>query len=54
MSKITSRKVRMSKYSAKSLNSKSYYSSKKIQQELEIDFEKINKVIKKVCKNYLI
>jgi len=54
MSKITSRKVRMSKYSAKSLNSKSYYSSKKIQQELEIDFEKINDVIKKVSKNYLI
>lgn len=53
VSKLTSRKVRMSKHSAKSLDSKTYYSSDKIKKQLNFEFEKIDEVIVKVSKNYL-
>jgi nucleoside-diphosphate-sugar epimerase len=52
VSKLTARKVRMSKHSAKSLDSKTYYSSDKIKQQLNFEFEKIDEVIVKVSKNY--
>lgn len=53
VSKVTSRKVRMSKHSAKSLHSKTHYSSVKIKEELGFEFEKIEHVIVKTAKNYL-
>jgi dihydroflavonol-4-reductase len=52
--KVSSRKVRMSKYSAKTLNSKTYYSSAKIEKTIPVDFKKINAVIAQVCENYLV
>ena len=53
LSKITSKKARMSKHSAKSLYSKSYYTSKKVAQVLNFSFEKIDTVIERVCKEFI-
>ena len=54
ISKITSRKARMSKYTAQTIHSKSYYSSEKIKQEVNFTFEKMNPIIESVCKDYLV
>lgn len=53
ISKMTSKKVRMSKHSARSLYSKSTYSSIKIQETLDFSFEKVDEVIARVCKNFI-
>jgi nucleoside-diphosphate-sugar epimerase len=53
-SKFTSKKPRMSKHSAKSLHSKTEYSSAKIQKAIGFRFQKIDEVIRKVCKDYLL
>ena len=50
--KFTSRKPRISKYSARSLHSKTYYSSEKIKNALDFQFQKIRDVIKQVCNDY--
>ena len=50
--KLTSRKPRISKYSARSLHSKTYYSSEKIKNALDFQFQKIRDVIKQVCNDY--
>lgn len=52
-SKLTSRKPRMSRHSAKSLEEKTYYSSQKIEKVLDFTFEKIDKVIKKTSVDFL-
>ncbi len=52
MSKLMSRRTRMSKQSAKSLHSISKYSSEKIQKAIGFQFEKIDEVIEQVCKDY--
>ena len=52
ISKLTSRRTRMSKSSAKSLHSISNYSSGKIQKSIGFEFQKIDEVIEQVCKNY--
>lgn len=53
VSKITSKKPRMTKHSARSLDDKTYYSSKKIEKALDFEFEKIDKVIEKTCKSFM-
>lgn len=53
VSNLTSRKVRLSKQGAKTLNSKTYYSNEKITKELDVKFERIDAVIKKVSDNFL-
>lgn len=53
ISKLTSKKPRMTKYSARSLDDKTYYSSKKLETALHFEFEKIDKVIEKTSKNFL-
>lgn len=52
ISKLTFRRPRMNKHSAKSLHSETKYSSEKIQKALDFQFEKIDAVIEKVCKNF--
>ena len=52
VSKLTSRRSRLSKQSAKSLHSTSNYSSEKIQKAIGFQFEKIDEVIEQVCKDY--
>ena len=52
LSILTSKKARMSKHSAKSLFTKSYYSSKKIEETLAFSFEKIDSVIDRTCKEF--
>ncbi len=52
VSKVTSRKPRISKHTAKTLNSKTYYSSEKIKKTIDISFEDIEEVIKQVCAIY--
>lgn len=52
ISKLTARRPRMSKHSAKSLHNQSVYSSKKLQKALDYQFEKVEEVIKKVCQQY--
>ena len=54
VSKITGRKVRMSKYTARSLSSKTYYSSEKCKNKLAFKFEKIETVIKQVSNDFLV
>ena len=53
ISKLTSRKSRMSKHSARSLHSRSQYSSEKIQEMLDYKFKTIDEVIQEVCKQYV-
>ena len=52
LSKITRKTPLLSKYSAKSAHSVSKYTSEKIEERLNFQFEKIETVIKRVCKNY--
>ena len=54
ISKLTSKKPRMSKHSAKSLHSKSAYSSEKIQKALSFEFEDVEGVIKNTCRDFLV
>ena len=54
VSKITSRKIRMSKYTAKTLFRKTYYSSEKCKIQLEVTFKSAEEVIKQVSKEYLV
>jgi dihydroflavonol-4-reductase len=53
-SKITSRKIRMSKYTAKTLFRKTYYSSEKCKKQLEVTFKSVQEVVKQVSKEYLV
>lgn len=50
--KLTSKRPRMNKPSAKSLHSKTTYSSEKIQQSINFQFEEIDTVIKRTCKEF--
>ncbi len=52
LSKVTRKKVLLSKSSAKSSHNKDFYSSKKITDSLNIEFEKIDSVIKDICKDF--
>ena len=52
ISKMTSRKVRLSRLGAKTLNSQTYYSSNKISKQLGIKFQNIDKVVKEVVKDF--
>ena len=54
VSKITSRKIRMSKYTAKTLFRKTYYSSEKCKIQLEVTFKSAEEIIKQVSKEYLV
>jgi len=54
VSKITSRKTRMSKYTAKTLHSKKYYSSDKIKKLGINKFESIEEVITSVSDAFLV
>jgi dihydroflavonol-4-reductase len=53
ISKITGKQPLLSKYSAKSAHSISKYSSEKIQNTLNFEFQNIAESIKKISKNYL-
>ena len=53
VSKITARKTRMSKYTAKTLHSKTYYSSGKIKKLIIKKFESIEEVITYVSDDFL-
>jgi len=53
-SKITSRKIRMSKYTAKTLFRKTYYSSEKCKKQLDVTFKSVEEVVKQVSKEYLV
>lgn len=53
VSKITARKIRMSKYTAKTLHSKTYYSSGKIKKLIIKKFESIEEVITYVSDDFL-
>ena len=48
------RKTRMSKYTAKTLHRKTYYSSEKCRTQLEVTFEKIEAVIYQVKNDFLL
>lgn len=52
VSKLSSRRTRMSKHSAKSLHTISEYSSEKIQNAISFQFQKIDSVIAEVSKDY--
>ena len=54
VSKTTSRKIRMSKYTAKTLFRKTYYSSEKCKKQLEVTFKSVEEVVKQVSKEYLV
>ena len=53
LSLITGKEPLLSKYSAKSAHSFSKYSSEKIENSLSFQFEEIDKVIKRVSKNFI-
>ncbi len=53
-SKITSRKIRMSKYTAKTLFRKTYYSSEKCKKQLDVTFKSVEEAVKQVSKEYLV
>lgn len=52
ITKITGKTPLLTKNSARSSHNKECYSSEKIKQQLDFDFEEINSVIKRVCANY--
>jgi len=52
ISKLMFRRPRMNKHTAKSLHSKTSYSSEKIQKAIGFQFEKIDAVIEKVCEDF--
>lgn len=52
ISKLTGRRSRMSKQSAKSLHSKTSYSSEKIKKAIDFKFENIDAVVKRVCQEF--
>ena len=54
VSKTTSRKIRMSKYTAKTLFRKTDYSSEKCKKQLEVTFKSVEEVVKQVSKEYLV
>ena len=54
VSTLSSRKVRMSKNMAKTLNSKTYYSSEKIKKLVIEKFENIDQVVKQVSDDFLV
>ena len=54
LSKIMARKTRMSKYTAKTLHRKTYYSSEKCRTQLNITFENIDAVIHQVKNDFLL
>ena len=54
VSKTTSRKIRMSKYTAKTLFRKTYYSSEKCKKQLKVTFENIDAVIHQVKNDFLV
>ncbi|PQJ76836.1 SDR family oxidoreductase [Polaribacter glomeratus] len=53
LSKITGKEPLLSKYSARSAHAISEYSSEKIEKTLNFKFDKIEKSIVEICKNYL-
>jgi dihydroflavonol-4-reductase len=53
LSKITGKEPLLSKYSARSAHSISEYSSEKIEKMVAFKFEKSEKSIDRICKNYL-
>ena len=52
ISKLTFRRPRMSKHSAKSLHTKTAYCSDKIQKTIGFQFQKMDEVIQEVCHDY--
>ena len=54
VSKIMARKTRMSKYTAKTLHRKTYYSSEKCRTQLKITFENIDAVIHQVKNDFFL
>lgn len=53
LTKITKKEPLLTKNSARSSHNKEYYSSEKIKNELNFEFEKMNKVIVEACKNFV-
>ncbi|MFK8060351.1 MAG: NAD-dependent epimerase/dehydratase family protein [Polaribacter sp.] len=53
LSKITGKEPLLSKYSARSAHTISKYSSKKIEERVGFQFQKIDEVIHETCKNYI-
>ena len=53
-SRVTGKEPRMTKQSAKSLYSETHYSSEKIEKKLNFTFEKIDKIIEKISKDFLL
>lgn len=53
LTKVTNREPLLTKNSARSSHNKEYFSSKKITQQLNFEFEEVNTVIKRVCENHL-
>ena len=51
-SKLTGKEPLLTKYSAKSAHSKSFYSSEKIKKTIGFEFENVKRVIKEACKNF--
>ena len=54
VSLFTGKRPRLSKYAAKSLHTKTMYSSEKIEKAFAYRFQKISKVIEETCKEYLL
>jgi len=52
ISKVTGKAPLLSKYSARSAHAVSKYSAEKIKKQLDFDFEKIESVVARVCKNF--
>ena len=53
LSKVTRKKVLLSRSSAKSSHNKDFYSSEKISNLLNIEFQKIDSVIKNICQDFI-
>jgi hypothetical protein len=54
VSLFTGRKQRLTKHSAKSLHSKTEYSSEKVQKALHYNFQAVENVVQETSKDYLL
>jgi len=50
---VTRKRPLITKQTAKSLHTKSYYSNAKIKETLDVEFEPVTDTIKETCKNYI-
>jgi len=52
-SKLTGKANMFSKHTAKSINNKMYYNTDKVKTTFDFEFESMDSVVKKICRNYI-